>query len=176
MSLAAQIRATIRLKCNSCLEEHPVLCFPMLPGDHIRSGTCADCVQPAPEQESDPGPQIAMARFRAKEWAKAHPDRVKSNGREWRTRLLNGALKKLGGRCACCGETERRFLQIDHVNGDGNRDRVRRSPQAFYRHVMENEEPGVRLRLLCANCHFAHSYRSGCPHELARVAEAALSA
>lgn len=143
------------------------------PVKKVRDGLCTSC------REEEPRPEVVRqegARLRARQWAEAHPERVKERGRGWRTRLLHGALDKLGGRCTCCGETERSFLQVDHIKGDGGKDVGRKSVQAFYRSIIENESPGVRLRLLCANCHFAHSYRGGCPHELGRVAEAALSA
>lgn len=95
---------------------------------------------------------------------------------EWRRKLRDQAYDALGGRCACCGEMERAFFQIDHIRGDGGADRkmLKHGQQKLYKAVI-GAVPGI-YRLLCANCHFAHSYRGGCPHELARVAEAALSA
>lgn len=184
MSLSDELKRSLLLCCTACKMEFPLESFAPIPGKGLRSGCCLSCRQEgdkatAVQQLIEPlraTRVIEEARERAREWARLHPEQVLANGRAWRTRLLNGALDKLGGRCVCCGETERGFLQIDHIHGDGSKDEGRKSPQAFYRHVIENEEPGIRLRLLCANCHFAHSYRGGCPHELARAAERLLSA
>jgi hypothetical protein len=59
------------------------------------------------------------ARYR-----KAHPEKardyMKRKNKEWRVVVLNhysnGLLK-----CAACGENHIEFLEIDHINGGGNK-------------------------------------------------------
>lgn len=62
----------------------------------------------------------------------------------------------LGRECACCGEKERIFLDIDHVFNDGWKNR---RPVA-YTQVLKDPE---RYQILCRNCNWA-KYLGVCPH------------
>lgn len=120
-------------------------------------------------------------RRRARTWAKKNKKRRKAaeKGRlVVQQELRLKVIAHLGGFCVCCRETEMAFLTVDHVGRDGavHRKSVNGNYRKYYRDILAHVEPGKRFRLLCANCHFAHSYRGGCPHELARMAEALLSA
>lgn len=60
----------------------------------------------------------------------------------------------LGDRCVMCGFSDKRALQMDHINGrnggpkSGNVDKR-------YKFVRENEEEAKRVyQILCANCNF----------------------
>ncbi|QIG58928.1 HNH endonuclease [Gordonia phage AnClar] len=83
-----------------------------------------------------------------------------------------------GYTCACCGETERAFLSLDHINRDG----------AAHRRSMSkgksNTFPGYRtlhadlkrkgwppvLQVLCHNCNIGRERNGGvCPHAAAKV-------
>ena len=75
---------------------------------------------------------------------------------------------KLGNACACCGETERRFLTIDHVRGSGREHRRLRSrgQYAIYYDIRESGFDQTWYRLLCMNCNFATRTGEPCPHVL----------
>ena len=77
----------------------------------------------------------------------------------------NGILK-----CVCCGETERDFLTLDHINGGGGQHRVaifgdRWSAGArFYSWLgMNHFPPGFQL--LCMNCNFSKGKHGQCAHK-----------
>lgn len=75
------------------------------------------------------------------------------------------AIAAYGGKCECCEETEPKFLEIDHVNGGGSRQRrVEKDPEAFYRRIATARPEGFRV--LCSNCNHGR-YRNGgeCPHK-----------
>jgi len=62
------------------------------------------------------------------------------------------AIEALGCKCAHCGMTDIRILEIDHKNGDGNLDRKKsRNSIAYYKAIIE--DAGQRFQLLCPNCH-----------------------
>jgi hypothetical protein len=87
--------------------------------------------------------------------------------------LREQILAAYGNACECCGETEPLFLEIDHVNGDGQQHRSKvGSVTASYRDIVWREFP-TDYRLLCANCNHGR-YRNGgvCPHAAAREAAA----
>ena len=84
---------------------------------------------------------------------KHHPEYDKSY-----EKLLYEALRKtlesiLGNQCERCGcKTD---LQIHHRNNDGDEDRKKfRGSKAMLKHyVQSNDDPSVKLALLCKYCH-----------------------
>lgn len=75
-------------------------------------------------------------------------------------------FSKLGGKCACCGESEPLFLTLDHVNNDGNMyRRHKKSDYALmYRWFIKNDFPNG-FQLLCLNCNQGKHRNGGtCPH------------
>ena len=61
------------------------------------------------------------------------------------------------GRCARCGQDDIRVLELDHVNGNGNGDRIARTGGCrggvpFYRALKAAGWPDG-FQVLCANCH-----------------------
>lgn len=83
------------------------------------------------------------------------------------------AIEAYGGCCSCCGEGHIEFLTLDHVDGDGARQRKalkgetrgRVQGTEFYRWLKRQgwpQEP--RLRVLCANCNLSTGWYGYCPH------------
>ena len=64
-----------------------------------------------------------------------------------------------GGKCACCGESAYNFLTIDHINGDGNRERKR--GEAFMRDIQRSGYP-TDLQVLCYNCNCSRGHHGFC--------------
>lgn len=82
---------------------------------------------------------------------------------EYRMRIVNG----YGGRCACCGLSDERFLTIDHVNNNGNQHRAELGGgnRRLLLLIIQQEFP-PEFQLLCFNCNCAKSTNGGvCPHE-----------
>lgn len=78
-------------------------------------------------------------------------------------------IDKYGGKCACCGEPETDFLNIDHVNNDGNEHRKelgwRSTGVYFYRWLKKNNYP-TGFQVLCFNCNYSkHIGRGVCAHK-----------
>lgn len=75
-------------------------------------------------------------------------------------------IERLGGKCIKCGFTDIRALQIDHINGGGNKERKVKG-KSLYRELfyLSNEELYSKYQCLCANCqwikrheNFEHGY------------------
>jgi hypothetical protein len=86
--------------------------------------------------------------------------------REWCRSRRRMVLEFYGGippRCKCCGESEVKFLSIDHINGGGrkHRDSIKGS---VYSWIIKNDFP-VGFQILCHNCNQARGYYGKCPHE-----------
>lgn len=68
--------------------------------------------------------------------------------------------------CNCCGEREKAFLTIDHVNNDGCEKRKEHGhSNRFYRWLRRNGYPDG-YQVLCMNCNFGKHMNDGvCPHQ-----------
>ncbi len=63
-------------------------------------------------------------------------------------------IDRYGGKCVCCGETYLEFLTIDHINGNGCRDRLKNGGgggSKTYKWLIKNNFP-PGFRTLCFNC------------------------
>jgi hypothetical protein len=136
-------------------------------------------------------------RRRMQEWREANRERAREHAREWRNRKLAKATPEEEARirqaerdktnrnnartrdavfaayggyiCVCCGETEPKFLSIDHINNDGAEERrsgaYASSGSAFYTWLRKNAFP-AGYQVLCMNCQVGKHRNGGiCPHQ-----------
>ena len=71
-----------------------------------------------------------------------------------------------GNQCQCCGESEPKFLSVDHINNDGAAHRREiGSGTRFYTWLINNNFP-LGFQLLCFNCNHGKYINGGvCPHK-----------
>ena len=81
----------------------------------------------------------------------------------WKEKSINMVIKAYGGKCSCCGNSDPRFLTLDHKNNDGNKHR--KNVTDTYRWAIANNFPDT-LQLLCYNCNMGKSIYGVCPHVL----------
>ena len=79
-----------------------------------------------------------------------------------------------GDKCACCGETEEKFLSVDHINNDGAKhrkeihawDKSPRVERSIYNWLRKYNYP-EGFQLLCHNCNHGKHLNGGiCPHQM----------
>lgn len=95
-----------------------------------------------------------------------------AKNRDKRARVKDAVFAAYGGyKCACCGETEKAFLTLDHINNDGatNRRKIAGKRHAAgywtYDWVVKNGFPSG-FQVLCMNCNFGKRMNKGeCPHQ-----------
>lgn len=94
--------------------------------------------------------------------------RCLANTRAYRAFQKDEIYKAYGGYvCACCGEAERMFLTIDHINNDGcyMRKHVHGEGSVFYAWLKKNGFP-PGFQILCWNCQMGKRFNNGtCPHK-----------
>jgi len=76
--------------------------------------------------------------------------------------------------CACCGESTREFLALDHISGDGSVARRTAGSAGKILYVWLKKQgfpPGIQL--LCHNCNCAKRVDAVCPHANGRNLEVA---
>ena len=94
-------------------------------------------------------------------------EKIKVYHRELRNKTRIKIIDTYGGKCACCGETNHKFLAIDHKYGNGNkmrREKVHPKGPGFYFWLMRNNYPDD-FQILCHNCNMAKAFYGKCPHE-----------
>jgi len=95
-------------------------------------------------------------------WREEHPGYDTVCQTKFRWGLRRAMIAAYGGRCAHCGEADRPFLVLDHMNGGGKKDR-RGSGGArgvWIRLRREGWPPGYQV--LCANCNAAKRRMANC--------------
>lgn len=96
-----------------------------------------------------------------------HQQKVRDMRRRERLRKL--VLEHYGGnppKCACCGETEIRFLTVDHIDPTYKPDsKGKRKRGANYSWIVKNNFP-EGFQILCFNCNCGRHHNGGvCPHK-----------
>lgn len=113
----------------------------------------------------------------AREWALAHPEetRERQDAANKRTQYNRDIIySAYGDKCNCCGETNKLFLTIDHVNNDGYKNRPYNKNKGratnlysghYYIKIIKANFP-KDLQLLCWNCNCGKARNGGiCPHK-----------
>ena len=121
-----------------------------------------------------------------KQYSKFTTDKRKNDGYDYRCKICERLRKKKYDRqdyrikdqaydhyggyvCVCCGETEPKFLTIDHINNDGaeHRKRMRATPgpRNIYSWLKKHNYP-EGFQILCMNCNWGKMLNKGvCPHK-----------
>lgn len=115
-------------------------------------------------------------------WAKANPEKMRESRRKYQelhprgekrvprsptaNRDANRASRRkvidyYGAICMCCGETEYKFLAIDHVVPIGSR---RPRGNSTVMQVIREDYPDT-FQILCHNCNMAKGFWGECPHQ-----------
>jgi hypothetical protein len=107
----------------------------------------------------------AKLRQSPERWERYKATRRISGG-NYAARIRNDCFAAYGGRvCACCGETEPRFLTMDHVNNDGHIHRKTSGATNLYSYLRARKFP-EGFQVLCMNCNFGKAQNGGvCPHK-----------
>ena len=91
-----------------------------------------------------------------------------------KAQLKDAAFAAYGGyRCSCCGETERDFLSLDHIENDGAKWRMEQFGSKLaagtrtYWRLMKLGYP-AGFQVLCMNCNWGKRKTGICPHLVKR--------
>ena len=162
--------------CSTCKEKKAAELFGKTPTGRLR-GQCNPCRTHIERERYVQKRDEVLARQRADRAAnpekysaarQARRDAINVRRAEIRKAYRAEVLAAYGPRCNCCGEAEEAFLQIDHVNNDGNLHRKIVNPQELYRWLCRNGFP-VGFQVLCANCNVAKFQRGICPHRVKKA-------
>ncbi len=84
------------------------------------------------------------------------------NQRLFQRAARHEALKKYGGKCACCGEANIAFLTISRGKNNEAKTQIKGSQIGVW--LKQNNYP-KGFRILCSNCNYAIAFYGKCPHK-----------
>jgi len=105
-----------------------------------------------------------------RKWRARNSEREKLAGKErqrlWAKKNRKIVLDHYGNKCSCCGETNQKFLAIDHINNDGAEHRkiVGQGGGMLNRWIIKYNFPDT-FQILCHNCNMAKEIYGICPHK-----------
>ena len=105
--------------------------------------------------------QKAQSKAQNKRYYVKHNERLRAKVKKQNIAIRKEIIEALGGVCVHCGFSDIRALQIDHVFGNGYRERMtlRGSLVGYHRHVLNEIKNGsTKYQLLCANCNWIKRY------------------
>lgn len=104
---------------------------------------------------------------RVRIYRKNNREKVNSARRNREKILKKLVYNEYGNKCACCGETIKPFLTIDHINNDGHIHRKKtKNAMMFYLDIIKQGFPKTEYRILCWNCNCGRRFNNGvCPHK-----------
>ena len=111
-----------------------------------------------------------VKRYRST-WSPETVRKVEARKYGWATRktmaLYDQLFQIYGNKCACCGESNRIFLTLDHIKGDGNAERKalkNRQHGCVGKAIREPDKS--KYQILCYNCNYGKQRNKGvCPHK-----------
>lgn len=77
--------------------------------------------------------------------------KVRDRSKRYREEIFN----ILGNKCCICGFSDKRALQIDHVNGGGSKERKNGPGSNMHKVILDRVINGsIEYQILCANCNW----------------------
>lgn len=152
--------STKNLYCSKCSGKHQIR-KTLIYKQRIANGLCGHCGQRLLAKNKK---RCIICIYKHNKWYSTSITRTKNIDEN---RLVkNQVVDNYGGKCNCCGETERTFLAIDHINGGGNihRKRIKKlSSISFYRWLINEKFPDD-FQILCHNCNMSKYLLGECAH------------
>lgn len=126
-------------------------------------------------REENPELAKQAAREATRKWRAANPEKVREQNLRYKEKKESQQLRKrqdiraallsfFGGVCCKCGFSDPRALHLDHIHGDGNKERKAGKGNKWDQYRLIQSDPNAaraRYQLLCANCNMIKQYERG---------------
>jgi hypothetical protein len=155
--------------CKKCGLEKPITDFALIAGGKYRVGHCHDCELKYQREwsKSEKGRESINRKDR-KRYAK-DPLKKRAHAKAYRDRRNERIFAIYGAACACCGESERTFLTIDHIKNDGGVERKNYGGNEMFRNWLVKQPKLENYQTLCWNCQWGRRINGICPHQAGAV-------
>ena len=97
-----------------------------------------------------------------KEYYRKNRNKKKIQGKIRREKRRTECLDLMGNKCLRCGFSDKRALQIDHINGGGSKERkILKHGEVFIKKVISSLiKKTNEYQLLCANCNWIKRFEN----------------
>lgn len=161
-----------RKKCRGCLDRYNGYELQKMQ-KWRKAGLCITCGRKKSARSKS---RCSSCLSKIREAARLDAPKMRAKNARHRVALKQEVYAAYGGFvCACCGETEPKFLCLDHVENDGARHRKEMGGggDRILRWLKRNGFPRG-FRVVCANCNQGKQLNGGvCPHQESRVTQTA---
>ena len=100
-----------------------------------------------------------------KEWYEKNKDKIGKKHRKYREEIRKQFFEIYGKICFCCGEKNQKFLTLEHINNDGNKERKKYGGMCIYLKAIK-EKDKTKYTTSCWNCNEGKRINKGiCPHK-----------
>lgn len=156
-----EIKDTNFVNCESCREFNNSKTKRYIKRNR-ENNLCVTCGKSPPVENRK---RCQSCSDKRSEWYQGSETQKKDIAR--RNKRRDQVFNHYGAFCSCCSESEKNFLSIDHIDGNGNehRKKINKAGSTFFKWLVDNNFP-PEFQTLCMNCNFGR-YRNGgiCPHE-----------
>lgn len=119
-------------------------------------------------RENTPERQAYMKAYNER-YRQEHREHLSAEKLAEGKRIREEGMRILGNVCACCGESDKHFLTLDHIKGRDTLDvsdngKRRLTGLHAWRLARRLGYPRDKYMLLCYNCNFAKNSYGTCPH------------
>lgn len=116
----------------------------------------------------------------ARNWRKNNLEKCKINQKRYHLKSRDIRLKKMreyvqslkqkvydiyGNKCKCCGETNKEFFAVDHIEGGGSIERRKLGSRGIFLSALKPDFQKGKYQLLCHNCNMSMGFYGYCPHK-----------
>lgn len=104
----------------------------------------------------------------AKILEKKNKIKIAEDKKAYSLNLKLDGIQKYGGKCVCCGESNPKFLTIDHIFGRVGEEkecRVKWTGRKMWAKLKKLNYPTDNYQLLCFNCNCCKGIYGICPHQ-----------
>jgi hypothetical protein len=149
-------------KCYQCKRKLSTLRFSR--DYQKKDGLCSICRECKRKQQttSYSKNKRKISKFSKKYYIK-YKERYLTRYKEKYKDTMRTIFSLLGNKCNRCGQSDKRVLQIDHVNGGGSRERkLKGSTYIYYDDIITSiKENEGSFQLLCSNCNLIEAINKG---------------
>lgn len=151
--------------CAKCGIEKSITDFQTIAGGKYRVGQCHECSLSYQREwsKSEQGRKTINAKDR-KRYAR-DPLKKRVHAKTYRDKRNEKIFEIYGKACVCCGESERVFLTIDHINNDGGVERKTHGGNENFRNWLVKQPKLEHYQTLCWNCQWGRRINGVCPHQ-----------
>lgn len=110
-----------------------------------------------------------------RQWRSENRAKLTIDKRDYWNKIRAEVLDAYGNKCQCCGESDVRFLTLDHVNGRTTTGKSSTGKKITGKKSMAEAKrlgfPRDKFQILCFNCNCAKGIYGMCPHQLRKKEE-----